>query len=527
MQNMQKDRIIWRVIALIGLGFSLLILNIDLMIINLALPVIGQLFHANLPELQWINNIYSLAMASSVIFIGTLADRFGHRRIFLWGITLFFIGSCIAGFAFSVFWIIIGRLFQGVGMAATFTMIFVLAMLTFPKKQQGFVLGILVIFTGIGLAIGPSLGGFMIDLLSWRWAFLINIPICLVAYISIRLGCPKDIGDHEKKIHYASAFFLIVICFFLLFVLNTSQTLSPIKFWSGLGGGIVIFGLFLFWQKKLNHPLIDLTFFRNHIYGLVSLVRLLFQFTIGAFLFVLPLYLQNVEGFSVGFSGLIILALAASVAIISPFSGKLGDLFGAEFFLLGSQIFALVGFGLLVKMPMSINWTLLFLSLICIGINVGMVLPASNALILHELPEKKKGLGFGMFTAMAFFFLSVGIAVSGYILNHVSSYQFYHLLSHEAQGQTSFLEFAHTHQDKILPFINGANSIERLQKIFLGRAEKVISLGKMAFLNAFHVLMMLLFVLSLIGFFLSVYLLRFKKINSFFKKKFNPKSRAH
>ena len=114
--NKQIDKDSRRFVVLVGLALFIFILNVDLLIINLALPVLGKEFHANLSDLQWINNIYSLTMASTVILSGILADRYGHCYIFLWGVIIFCVGALIAGFAFSIPFIIIGRFFQGLGM---------------------------------------------------------------------------------------------------------------------------------------------------------------------------------------------------------------------------------------------------------------------------------------------------------------------------------------------------------------------------------------------------------------------------
>ncbi|MEM7174614.1 MAG: MFS transporter [Chlamydiota bacterium] len=519
MQPMNKNRPGWRLLALIGLGLSLLILNIDLMIVNLALPVIGQLFQANLSDLQWINNIYSLSMASTVIFIGSLADRYGHRLTFLSGITLFCFGSLVAGLAFSTAAIIIGRFFQGIGMAATFTMIFVLATLTFPKNQQGAIFGLLMIFTGIGMAVGPSLGGLMIAAFSWRWAFLINVPICLISYFAIWLACPKDREDSSKKIHYTSAFLLTALYFLILFALNNSQELSPRNFWvlffAGMGG----LAGFLVWQSRLRHPLVDITLFQNQIYSVVSSIRVLFQFSMGSFLFVLPLYLQNIEGFSVGLTGFIILALAAVLAIASPLSGRLSDRIGPEFSVLSSQICAVLGFGALVLMPIELSWPLLFFSLICVGANAGMALPATNYLVMREVPAAKKGLGFGTFTGMTFFFLSAGIAVTGYILNSISTRNFYRLIAASADATPD--------RAKIAPLINGAHSVDGLKELFLNQPDYAVFVGKSAFLSAFHFLMALLTGLSLAALVLSIFLLiRFRKAQEISTKECLPSRRS-
>ena len=205
--NSCEDQYKYKWITLTGLGMAMIVLNLDMTIVNLAIPILGKIFNANISTLQWIINIYTLVFGASVILTGKLADKYGHKKMFLFGVTSFFIGSLIAGFSPDISIIIVGRLFQGIGMAATFGMVFILAAYSFPKKQRGIATGILIVFTGAGQAFGPTLGGLIVTYSSWRWCFLLNVPFCILSFILVYFACKKDLGDSHIKIHYPSAFY--------------------------------------------------------------------------------------------------------------------------------------------------------------------------------------------------------------------------------------------------------------------------------------------------------------------------------
>ena len=199
--SLEKNIYKYKWFTLLGLFFAIIVLNLDFTIVNLAIPTLGKAFHAPLSLLEWIVNIYPLTFAACVILTGKLADKYGHKKIYLFGITFFLIGSIIAGFAPGPILILIGRILQGVGMAGTYGMMFILAAEAFPANQKGFATGILIIGTGVGQALGPTVGGLMVEYWSWRWCFLINIPFCILSILLVYFACAKDKLTSDIKIH--------------------------------------------------------------------------------------------------------------------------------------------------------------------------------------------------------------------------------------------------------------------------------------------------------------------------------------
>jgi EmrB/QacA subfamily drug resistance transporter len=497
--------------TLAGLGMALIILNLDLTIVNLALPILGHTFHTKLSTLQWICNIYSLTFAALVMFMGKLADHYGHRLIYLCGITFFFIGSLIAGLAPDVITIILGRLFQGIGMAGTFGMIFILANRVFPAEERRLATGLLVTFVGVAQAIGPTVGGFIIEHLGWRWAFLINLPFCMASFIILLLTYrdEKTKANSNRFIHYPSAFLLMAIYFGLVFVFNTIQDFGAQVtelIAAILISALVVTGVF-FWQRKLTEPFLTLKLFQNRTYCVVSMVRPLFQFNFGAFFFVLPLYLQNIADLSPKNSGLVMLIMTLALAISSATIGRLNQRISAASAIIFAHLLSITGFFILAVTPIiPIQWLPFSIALVLIGINIGIIYAVTNYLSVNSLPLKHQGVGYGFFTANAFFFYSIGIAITGHLLSSIGFSDFNHSIA-QAFGHGSPL----FNNVTIKPYINGARSVHLLTKLYPQYSATIQTLAIHAFSRSYAAIMWLFTSLSTLGLIFSFFLLKHEK----------------
>jgi EmrB/QacA subfamily drug resistance transporter len=497
-----------RWLALIGLSMALVILNLDLTIVSLALPILGHQFHAKLSTLQWISNIYSLTFAALVMLTGKLADQHGYRLVYLWGIICFFIGSLIAGLAPNLMIIILGRLFQGVGMAGTFGMVFILANRAFPQIQRKLAIGLLVTFTGIAQAIGPTIGGFIIEHWSWRWAFLINLPFCIFSFVLVILTCQADKLKKKLIIHYPSAILLMITYVVLVFIFNKTQDFSAHVFALIVitMGSIIIFSGVFFWQRRLAEPFLDLKLFRNKIYFALGIIRPIFQFNFGAFFFVIPLYLQNAIGLSPTNTGLILLIMTVALAISSASIGRLSNSISIGSSIIFAHILSIIGFAIFAITPIApIHWLLLSTALVCIGINVGIIFAVTNHAAINSLPLEHRGIGFGFFTANAFFFYSIGIAVAGHLLSSIGFSHFNALVS------AKFNQHSHLFNNETFrPYVNGARPIQALTNIYPEHGQVLKTLALKAFSEGFHFVMWLFSSLSLLGLICSVWFLKLK-----------------
>ena len=492
--NEKNHRFKWVILA--GLGMSMIVLNLDFTIVNLAIPVLGKIYHASLSMLEWIVNIYTLTFGAFVILSGKLADKFGHKKIYLIGMFLFLIGSMVAGFAPNTDIILLGRVIQGLGMAATYGMMFVLASESFPPNQKGLAVSMLAAFTAVGQALGPTLGGFLVEYASWRWCFWLNIPFCIVAIGIIYFACQINTNNSRIKIHYPSAVLIIISFFLIVGALNESQAwgFDGVKFLSIFIAGMVVLLITIIWQPFLKNPFINLSFYRCPIYRNVNLIRPFFQFSISSFLFIFPIYFQNGLSYSPTQVGLIMLIMTASIAISAPLAGILNDKFGPKYPMMTAQVLAIVGYILVGFMPLNINWVLLSIGLVFLGVNTGIMYSSTSYAATITMPADKKGVGFGMFSANTFMFISLGIAIMGYVLSKESFSHFQALMVDNPHIKLSAMS-----SKNIIHDVSGARPITSLAHYAPAHAQEIVSLGKKALSVGFSICMWVFAGLSLIS----------------------------
>ncbi|WP_444901733.1 MFS transporter [Microbulbifer sp. SSSA007] len=496
-----------------GLGLALMIVNIDVTVINLAIPTIGRNFSAKIYQLQWINNIYLIAMGGLIITTGKFGDRFGHKITLMLGITIFLVGSLIASSAPNLGTIIIGRFIQGSGMAASFGMIFVLAESHFPKSERGLVVGLLVIFTAAAQSIGPILGGFIVTHLGWRWAFLINIPVCLLCLIIIHLFAIRDTQNKEVNVHYQSGFLILIAYLLILFSLNIvpHTGIRSLQFILPIVTSIGILTSVLLWQRTIPQPLINLELLHNKLFLGLLITRACFQMIFGSFLFILPLYLENILGYDAAKVGLIILTMTIFLCFSSILTGIFNNRFNPIPPIVIAQFTCLTGVLSLTLMPDKLSWYYLILGMVFMGITTGIMYSSTNLAAVQCAPKKEKGAAYGLFISNTYLWYAAGIAFTGAILS-AASVRTFSKISKEAlsnEHKVSTLE--------ILPFITGAQPLKKITKLFPDPSvhSQVLEWGQTSFHSGFHAVMIAFLCLSFIGILAS---LLFKNTTQFLYK---------
>ncbi len=488
-------------LALFGLGLTILILNIDLTIVTVALPIIGRFFQASMTQLQWVNNVYLLVFASTVILVGKISDIVGAKKVFCSGIVIFFLGSAIAGFAPNIPLLIIGRIFQGIGMAQSFPMAIILANRIFPPEKRSVAIGILITFTGVGQAIGPTIGGFITQFASWRYVFLVNLPICVVCCLLVFYFCSRDeITLKEKYVDYFSAIILALALILYLFAFN------EINHW-GVGSGLfisclaiatVLMGLFIILQKRCPYPLVDLSIFNQSSFSLICVVRLLFQYTFVALIFVLPLYLQNILQFEPSHVGLILLTSTVVMGIVGPITGKAVTRFGVRKLIIISQFASVLGYLLFLFSGDTISWVTFLLGLMLIGVNVGVMFSASNYAAVNVVAPQQQGVGYGVFITIAFFSGAIGVGLSGAMLSAIGLHHFTQTVAAQHMNLSSQL---------FEPVISGAHNISYVKKIVSPDLVPIVSgWVKSSFVVAYHDVIAIMLILSLVALIISFFL---------------------
>jgi EmrB/QacA subfamily drug resistance transporter len=326
--NSKSDSGMWLGLIAIVLGTFVSVLNSSLM--NVALPKFVAVFGSDVATMQWVLTGYMLAAAVVIPMSGFLGARFGNKNVFIYSVAGFTIGSVLCGLAWSDFTLILFRIIQGVaggfimpiGMAIIYT--------TFPREKVGTAIGLWGVAAMVAPALGPTFGGYMIQYYSWRWLFLINIPIGLFAVIMGRILLKDSPRIKDMKFDTVGAVLSILFFGTLLLALSKGQS----EGWTSLYivGLLFVsfFSLLLFIWVELGskHPLLDLRIFKNSKFTMSVIAGSLIMIGMLGGTFLIPLYLQNIQSMSAMQTGLLMMPQSIAMALMMPISGKLTEKFG-------------------------------------------------------------------------------------------------------------------------------------------------------------------------------------------------------
>jgi EmrB/QacA subfamily drug resistance transporter len=409
-----------RWLALAVLCVSLLIVTLDTTVLNVALPAMVRDLHATTTELQWIVDAYVIVFAGLLLVAGSLADRIGRKRVFLAGLAAFAAGSSWAAFSGSVGMLIAARASMGIGgaMMMPSTLAIITSMFRDGAERQR-AIGIWAGTSGLGIALGPIVGGLLLSRFWWGSVFLINVPIAVLgAGLALWL-----VPDSRNPAALPPDFGGAVMSITGLGLLLWSLIEAPVRGWSsplvlGVGaGGLAALALFAAWERASSHPMLSMAFFRNRRFSAaVSSVGLA---TFGLFgtLFVLTQYLQFSLGYSALEAGVRVLPAAGAIAVVAPLSTVLVRLAGTKFAVAAGL--AITGGGLwqISTVSAATTYTGILAGTILLGVGAGMVIPAATESVMGSLPGGHTGVGSAANGAFLQVGGALGVAIIGSLLN--------------------------------------------------------------------------------------------------------------
>ena len=322
-ERMHRRR--WKTLSVLCL--SLVLICIDNTILNVAIPTLAREFHATASQLQWIVDSYILVFAGLLLTAGFVGDKFGRRGALMSGMVIFGIGSIAASMAGSASQLIACRALMGVGgaliMPATLS---ILTNVFRDPKERAKAIAIWAGCSGLGVALGPVTGGWLIEHFSWGSVFLVNLPVLLLALVGSALVVPPSRDLDAPKLDIGGACLSMAGLTLLLWAIIE----APEHGWTNsrtmvtFGGAAVVLALFIAWERRQQHPMLNLAFFRNRRFSAASGAVTLTFFALFGTLFLLSQYMQSVMGYTAFQSGVRYLPLAATLLVISPQSAKLG-----------------------------------------------------------------------------------------------------------------------------------------------------------------------------------------------------------
>ena len=405
-----------KTIILASCCLSLLIVSMDATIVNVAIPSIRADLHASASEMQWVVDIYTLVLASLLMLAGATGDRFGRRRVFQIGLATFALGSLLCSVAPTITMLIVARLIQGIGGSMLNPVaLSIISQIFVERVERARALGFWGAVVGISMALGPIVGGFLIDAVGWRAVFWINLPICAAAIILTAVFVPESKSSTMRDIDPAGQLLAVLTLFGLVFVLIEGPALgwADPRIIAIAVGAAVAFVLFLRYESRRHDPFIDLRFFRSIPFASATVTAVCAFAGWGSFLFMMSLYLQGERGYSAAHTGLIYLPIAIGALFFSPLSGRLVGRYGSRPSLLASGILITAASVMLTFLtPTTPVWALLVIFTVY-GMGFGIVnAPITNAAV-SGMPKDRAGAASAVTSTSRQVGVSIGVALCG------------------------------------------------------------------------------------------------------------------
>ncbi|HKM41542.1 MAG TPA: DHA2 family efflux MFS transporter permease subunit [Methanocorpusculum sp.] len=414
------------ILILIAASLSSFMSSLDGTIVNIALPSIAEGFNLTTSSVAWVSTIYFLVIAGSLLIVGKLTDLLGLRKMFITGFTIFVIGSFSCGFfpelldSFKI--LILARIVQALG--GVLMMVVAPAMLSafMPGARRAKGMSLVVLFAAVGMALGPTLGGFLTEYLSWNWIFYINIPVGIIGIILgfFVIPCNEPNPDALKGFDTSGAVLVFVGLAALLFAFSEGFSMG----WTSLPLiisiilAVLCLGGFVWREHHYDKPLIDFGLFKSRSFIILNIILALLYFTFAGANYMLPFYLEYVQGLTTSGAGLILTSLSLGMMITGVISGFIyAKLIGKIRYLIMSGVVLIgVGYFFLSHLSPVTGIGVIIIALTLIGFGLGLTTVPLSTLIMGMVPAFKQGMVSSITSLERYAPMTIGVAVYNLIL---------------------------------------------------------------------------------------------------------------
>lgn len=414
-----------KALVLIGISLGYFMVLLDLTIVNVALPAIGQVFGGGIAGLQWVLNAYTLVFASLLLGAGVLADQFGSRRIFIWGLILFVISSALSAFAPSLLVLIALRALLGIGAALITPASMALISHSFPDpKARARATGLWASITVIGMAAGPVIGGTLVDTIGWRGIFLINVPIAFISLVMVLRLVSETPLRPVKGFDFGGQITSILAIAALTYALIEGSSLgwtSPLIL-AAFAVTLVMVVAFLIIESRIEAPMLPLRLFTNATISAGMYAGLVINFALAGQLLIFSLFFQQDRGYTALIAGLAFLPMTIPMVINATLTGRIVSRIGSRIpMLLG---FSLNTIGLLIHLLTNAqtSFYITAIGLFFNGVGMTMVLPALILAMVTAAPKDLLGTISGSLNSSRQLGGAIGVAVLGTILSSTPNF---------------------------------------------------------------------------------------------------------
>jgi EmrB/QacA subfamily drug resistance transporter len=413
----------WLVLIFLSLGFFMILL--DTTIVNIAIPSIISALHSSLDQILWVLNAYLLVYAVLLITCGRLGDIVGQRRLFILGLVIFTTASALCGLAQDGNQLIAARVLQGVGGAILTPQTLSIITMIFPPERRGAAFGIWGAVAGVAAVTGPTLGGFLVTYVDWRWIFYVNVPVGIIALLGAVFIVPDLRPGRRHQLDIPGVLLASAGLFGVVFGLVEGQRYDWGTFWGPITipeiivAGVIVFLGFIFFERFQAEPLLPLSLFSNLNFSIAIWVSAVVAFGMLGFFIPVTIFLQSVLGFSALKAGLTFLPMSLVSMVVAPFAGRLSDRYGGKYILLiGLSCFA-AGMGLVVYLiSLTATQATFWGPAALAGVGMGMTFAPLTTVAMRDIRPQMAGAASGVLNTVRQLGGAIGSAVIGAVLQN-------------------------------------------------------------------------------------------------------------
>ncbi|RSM57790.1 MFS transporter [Actinoplanes sp. ATCC 53533] len=410
--------------VLAAVGIPIFMVTLDNLVVTTALPVIRTELGASLNDLQWFVNAYTLPFAAFLLTAAAIGDRLGRRRMFVAGIVLFTLASAAAALSTEPWMLTVARAVQGLAGAAVAPLSLTLLAQAVPDRSRSAAVGIWGGISGLGVAVGPVVGGAVVEGLDWSWIFWLNVPVGVLAVVLAVTVLRESRGG---AVRLDPLGLLLSAAGMLLLVWGVVD--GPDHGWSSarvlsmLAGGAVLLGAFIAWQRRNSAPMLPLSLFRSRGFSLVTIVTLTFSAgTFGA-VFLLAQFFQMVQGLSPLDAGIRTLPWTMAPMVVAPLAGIFADRLGVRNLIVAGQ--ALLAAGILwigLATTTDVSYGDLVIAFVLAGVGMGLTFAPISTMALASVTARERGVASGANNTIRELGVAVGIAVLASVFSSAGDY---------------------------------------------------------------------------------------------------------
>jgi EmrB/QacA subfamily drug resistance transporter len=397
---------------------SMFMVMLDGTVVNVALPTIQKDLDASISTLEWTVNGYTLALAALLITGGRLGDLFGRRRLFMAGAGLFAAASATAGLAQDIDMLVASRFAEGIGAALMLPATLSIITNAFPAEERGRAIGVWAGISALALSIGPLVGGFLTEAISWRAIFYINVPIGVVAVIAaLRVVRESTDPRAERSIDYGGVIAVGAGLVALVLALVQANTWGwgSARVVTLLAVAVVLLVLFAVIERRIRVPMLDLPLFRNRTFIGANTVAFVISFAMTGVFFFFSLYMQEILDYSPFDAGLRFLPATLAMALISPVAGRMADRVGSRIPMVVGLVVTAGSMYALSRVTVDTSYSTLALPFLALGVGIALTMSPMSTAAMGAVPEEKAGVASGVLSSARFVGGTFGVAVLGAI----------------------------------------------------------------------------------------------------------------